>query len=105
MDNIQDVDGAFCFFLKKKQARNPGMVEKSIANSRGRTDGTDWTDGIDGIEGTDETDGTDGTDGIDGIDGTDGRIATDPMQSLPPGFLALFLIQKTKDPRKSGEHL
>ena len=55
------------------QARNPGMVEKRLANSGGRTDG------IDGIDGTDETGGTDGTYGIDG------RIATDPMQSLPPG--------------------
>ena len=32
------------------------MVEKRIANSGGRTDGTD------GFEGTDETDGTDGID-------------------------------------------
>ena len=51
----------------EKQARNPGTVEKRIANSGGRTDGT---------VGTDE------------IDGTDGKIATDPMQSLLPGFLA-----------------
>ena len=50
----------------------------------------DGTDGIPGIDGTDKTDGTDGT---DGIDGTDGRIATDPVQKLCPGFLALFHSQ------------
>jgi hypothetical protein len=64
-----------------KQARNPGVVEKRIANSGGRTDGTD---GIDGIDGIDETDGTVGT------DGTDGKIATDSMQSLPPVLLAIY---------------
>ena len=42
-----------------KQARNPGTVQKRIANSGGRTDGTDGTDRIDRI------------DRIDGIDGTD----------------------------------
>ena len=45
-----------------KQARNPGTVEKMIANYGGRTDGNDGFNGIDGI------DGIDGTDGIDGID-------------------------------------
>ena len=45
-----------------KQARNPGTVEKRIANSDGRNDGT---------EGVDRTDGTDGIDGTYGIDGTD----------------------------------
>ena len=73
----------------EKQARNPGTVQKRIANSGGRTDGTE---GIDGIDGTDETDGTVGNDGIDGIDGTNGKIATDSMKSLPPGLCALFLI-------------
>ena len=45
-----------------KQARNPGTVEKSIANSGGRTDGTDGFEWIEGTDGTDETDGTDGID-------------------------------------------
>ena len=39
--------------------------------------------------------GTDGIDGIDGIDGTDetvGKIATDPMQSLPPGNLISWFL-------------
>ena len=39
------------------------------------------------------TDGTDETDRTFGIDGIDGKIAKDPMQSLSPGLLALFLIQ------------
>ena len=30
-----------------KQVRNPGTVEKRIANSGGRTDGTDGIDGTD----------------------------------------------------------
>ena len=55
------------------------MVEKRSANSEGRTDG---------IYGTDETDGTVGN---DGIDRTDGKTATDPMQSLPPGYWLCFL--------------
>ena len=63
----------------KKQARNPGTVEKRIANSGGRTDGIDGINGINGIDGTDETDGAVGT---DGTDGTDRKIATDPMQSF-----------------------
>ena len=50
---------------KLKQARNPGTVEKSIANSGGRTYRTDWIDGIDRTDRTDETDGTVGTDGSD----------------------------------------
>ena len=45
------------------------------------------TDGIHGI------DGIDGTDGTDETDGTVGKIATDPMQSLPPGnFISWFFI-------------
>ena len=48
----------------KKQARNLGTVQKRIANSGGRTEGTDWIDRI------------------DGIDGTDMKIATDPTQSF-----------------------
>ena len=71
---------------KHKQARNPETIQKRIANSGGRTDGTE---GIDGIDGTDETDETVGN---DGNDGTDGKIATDSMKSLPPGLWALFLI-------------
>ena len=63
-----------------KQARNPGKVEKRIA----KTDGTDGIDGIDGIERIDGIDGTDET------VGTDGKIATDPMQSLPPVLLAIL---------------
>ena len=63
-----------------KQVWNPGTVGKRIANSGGRTDRTDRIDGIDGIDWTDETDGTVGT------GGTDGKIATDPMQSLPPCY-------------------
>ena len=42
--------------MLSKQARNPETVEKRIANSGRRTDGTD------GFEGTDETDGTYGID-------------------------------------------
>ena len=38
---------------QSKQARNPGTVQKRIANSGGRTDGTDRIDRIDGIDGTD----------------------------------------------------
>ena len=55
------------------------MVEKRSVNSDGRTDG---------IYGTDETDGTGGN---DGIDRTDGKTATDPMQSLPPGYWLCLL--------------
>ena len=54
--------------LLTKQARNPGTVEKRIANSGGRTDGTDRFDRIDGIAGIDGTDKTDETDGTDEID-------------------------------------
>ena len=49
---------------QSKQARNPGTVQKRIANSGGRTDGTDRIDRI------------------DGIDGTDVKIDTDPTQSF-----------------------
>ena len=38
-----------------KQARNPGTVEKRIANCGGRTVGTNGFDGIDGIDGIDGT--------------------------------------------------
>ena len=65
----------FPMYTYTKQARNPGTVEKSIAI---------LVDGLTGLT---------GLTGIDGTDGTDGRIATDPIQSLPPVFLALFLIQ------------
>ena len=44
-----------------KEARNQGTIQKRIANSGGRTDGTDR---------------------IDRIDGTDVKIATDPTQSF-----------------------
>ena len=37
--------------ITRKQARNPGTVEKWIANSGGQTDGTDGIDGINGIGG------------------------------------------------------
>ena len=53
--------------LKIKQARNPGMVQKRIANSGGRTDGTDGINGIDGTVGT---------------DGADVKIDTDPLQTF-----------------------
>ena len=53
-----------------KQARNPGTVEKRIANSGGPTD---WTDRIDGIDGTLE-------------------IATDPMQSFY--FMVFYVGRK-----------
>ena len=49
------------------------MVEKRIANSGGQTEG---------IDGSDETAGT---------VGIDGKIATDPMQSLSPGYWLCFL--------------
>ena len=60
-----------------KQARNPGTVEKRIANSGGPTDCTDRIDGIDGTVGT---------------DGTDKEIATDPMQSFY--FMVFYVGRK-----------
>ena len=80
--------------LITKQAWNPGMVEKRIANSGGRIDGTD---GIDGVDGTDETDGTVRTVRTVGtvrIVGTDGKIATDLMALalLFHGFLCGYLL-------------
>ena len=51
-----------------KQARNPGTVDKRIANSGGRTDGTFRTER------------------------TDGKIATDSMQSFPPCYWQFYFM-------------
>ena len=53
---VNPPDKMFFFPAKYKQARNPGTLQKRIANSGGRTDETDRIDRIDWIDGTDGID-------------------------------------------------